>query len=186
MAPSPIDIKAQKGKLVEEEGGTYSFVACLSRSTIDHASLYRLTTVPTPARVASKIQVLSNFRPYITQKLLDVSSSMYSAVCGHHVSPSLAIASRGCLMHQTFPATFVHEIVRCSRQWQEDDGYIPPGDGTRGGGDVLILSSRQFGGARGKGGGDVWRGREAGAFMFCMPSPLDHGLRSSDSSIIEA
>ena len=33
-----------------EYGGTYSFVACLSRLTIDHASLSRRSTVLTPSR----------------------------------------------------------------------------------------------------------------------------------------
>ena len=35
-------------------GGVYSFVACLSRLTIDHASLSRRSTVPTPSRDTSK------------------------------------------------------------------------------------------------------------------------------------
>ena len=35
-------------------GGAYSFVACLSRLTIDHTSLSRRSTVPTPNRDTSK------------------------------------------------------------------------------------------------------------------------------------
>ena len=38
--------------------GAYSFVACLSHLTIDHAFLSRRITVPTPSRDASNIWAL--------------------------------------------------------------------------------------------------------------------------------
>ena len=50
------------------EGG-YSFVACLSHLTIDHASLMRRGTVLTPDRDTSNIWVLSALLPYTTSKL---------------------------------------------------------------------------------------------------------------------
>ena len=46
----------------------YSFVACLSHLTIDHASLSRQSTACTiPNRGTSKIWALSTFFPYITR-----------------------------------------------------------------------------------------------------------------------
>ena len=47
-------------------GGAYSFVACLSHLTIDHASLSRRSTVPTPNRDTSNIWALITLFPYIT------------------------------------------------------------------------------------------------------------------------
>ena len=49
-----------------EGGGGYSFVACLSHSTIDHASLSRRSTVTTPNRDTSNIWALITLLPYIT------------------------------------------------------------------------------------------------------------------------
>ena len=47
-------------------GGAYSFVACLvSHLTIDHASLSRRSTVPTPNRDTSNVWALSTFIPYV-------------------------------------------------------------------------------------------------------------------------
>ena len=51
-------------------GGTCSFAACLGHLTIDHASLSRPSTVPTPTRDTSNIWALITILPYITQKLL--------------------------------------------------------------------------------------------------------------------
>ena len=47
-------------------GGAYSFVACLGHLTIDHASLSRRSTVPTPNRGTSKIRALITLFPYTT------------------------------------------------------------------------------------------------------------------------
>ena len=47
-------------------GGAYSFVACLSRLTIDHASLSRRSTVPTPNRDTTSVWALITLFPYIT------------------------------------------------------------------------------------------------------------------------
>ena len=49
-----------------EGGGGYSFVACLSYLTIDHASLSRWSTVPTPSRHTSIIWALITLFPYMT------------------------------------------------------------------------------------------------------------------------
>ena len=49
-----------------EGGGAYSFVACLGHLTIDHASLSRRSTVPTPNRDTSNIWALVALLPYIT------------------------------------------------------------------------------------------------------------------------
>ena len=50
-------------------GVAYSFVACLSHLTIDHAPLSRRRTVRTPNRDASNVWALITLCPYITQKL---------------------------------------------------------------------------------------------------------------------
>ena len=50
-----------------EAGEAYSFVACLSHVTIDHASLSRQSTVPTPNRDTSRIRACITFF-YITFK----------------------------------------------------------------------------------------------------------------------
>ena len=49
-----------------EGGGGYSFVACLSHLTIDHASLSRWSPVLTPKRDTSNIWTLITLLPYIT------------------------------------------------------------------------------------------------------------------------
>ena len=46
-------------------GGGYSFFACLSHLTIDHASLSRRSTVPTPNRDTSNVWALITLLPYI-------------------------------------------------------------------------------------------------------------------------
>ena len=72
-------------------GGAYPFVACLSHLTIDHASLSRRDTVPTPNRDTSNIWALiSFFRCYLESFLLIFSPCCF-AVCGHHLSPRIAI-----------------------------------------------------------------------------------------------
>ena len=47
-------------------GGGFSFVACLSHLTIDHASLSRRSTVLTPNKDTSNIGALITLLPYIT------------------------------------------------------------------------------------------------------------------------
>ena len=47
-------------------GGGYSFVACLSNLTTDHASLSRRRTVPTPNGDTSNIWAPFTLFPYIT------------------------------------------------------------------------------------------------------------------------
>ena len=54
-------------------GGAYSFVACLSHLTIDYASLWRRSIVPTPNRDTSKIWALIALLPYTTYKLFVLS-----------------------------------------------------------------------------------------------------------------
>ena len=59
--------------------GVYSFVACLSHSAIDHASLPRRSTVPisTNNRNTSNIWALSTFLPYIAKKNVYLISFLY-------------------------------------------------------------------------------------------------------------
>ena len=52
-----------EGREGGERGGAYSFVACLSHLTIDHASLSRRSTGPTPNRHTSNIWALSTLFP---------------------------------------------------------------------------------------------------------------------------
>ena len=42
-------------------GGGYAFAACLSRLTLDHASLSRRSTVPTPNRDTANVWALIMF-----------------------------------------------------------------------------------------------------------------------------
>ena len=73
-------------------GAAYSFVVCLSRLAIDHASLSRQSTVPAPNRDTSKIWALFIFFPYITWKAFCyLISPSCSAACGHHLSPRIGI-----------------------------------------------------------------------------------------------
>ena len=59
-------VGAKSGSAAKSVGGAYSFVAGLSHLTIDHASLSRRSTVPTPSRDTSNIRALVTFIPYIT------------------------------------------------------------------------------------------------------------------------
>ena len=52
----------------EAWGGEYSFVSCLSHLTIDHASLSRRSTIPTPNRDTSNMWPLITFSPCATNK----------------------------------------------------------------------------------------------------------------------
>ena len=72
-------------------GGVFICVH-VSRLTIDHASLSRRSTVPTPNRDTSNIWALITLLPYTQHRncLLILSPSCF-AVCGHHLSPRIAI-----------------------------------------------------------------------------------------------
>ena len=63
------NIRRGKGRFVFVGGGAggeaYSFVACLSRLTIDHVSLSRRSAVQTPHRDTSNIWALITLLPYI-------------------------------------------------------------------------------------------------------------------------
>ena len=62
-------LMVELGRIGKDRGEAgYSFVACLSPSTIDHASLSRRSTVPTPNEDASNIWALTAFFQYITLK----------------------------------------------------------------------------------------------------------------------
>ena len=72
-------------------GGAYSFVACLDHSTLDHASLPRRRTVPTPTRDISDLWALSTVLPYtyISSKLfanLPGISFLFDRVWGPFIS----------------------------------------------------------------------------------------------------
>ena len=67
-------------------GGAYSFVACLSHSTIDHASLSRRSTVPTPNRDTNIWALITFFSIYYIETFclshpLPVSPSV-ATICG--------------------------------------------------------------------------------------------------------
>ena len=73
-------------------GGAYPFVACLSHMTIDHASLLRRSTVPTPNRDTSNFWALITLFLYITSKLFaNLIPFVFGRLCGHHLSPRIAI-----------------------------------------------------------------------------------------------
>ena len=96
-------------------GGAYSFVARLSNSTIDHAPLWRRSTVPTPNRDTSNIWELTTLLPHRTYTTVYVS---YVRL----VSPSAATIyrvgyrsfSRYCLVYQTIPC-HIHVISSSPR-----------------------------------------------------------------------
>ena len=48
------------------DGDGYSFLACRGHLTIDHASLSRRSTVPTPDRDTCNILALTTLLPYTT------------------------------------------------------------------------------------------------------------------------
>ena len=62
-------------------GGGCSFVGCLSNLTIDHASRWRRSTVPTPNGDTSNVWALNAFLPFICKKFLLVLSPSSLAVC---------------------------------------------------------------------------------------------------------
>ena len=59
---------------------------------IVHASLSRLSTVPTPPRDTTDIWAFIAFSPYITKKVLRTLSPSCFAVCHHHLSPISTMA----------------------------------------------------------------------------------------------
>ena len=69
-------------------GVTYSFVACLSHLTIDHASLSRRSTVPTPDR---HLQHLGAHFHILHRNFSLILSPSCFIVCGHHLFPRIAI-----------------------------------------------------------------------------------------------
>ena len=82
--------------------GGYSFVACLSYLTIDHASLSRRSTVPTPNRDTSNIWTLSTVLPYMAHE--NVWLFLAPSSLARHLS---LLRERSCSryypMHQTSP-----------------------------------------------------------------------------------
>ena len=78
-------------------GGAHSFVACLSHLAIDHASLSRRSTVPTPTPRETPPtfgRSLRFFHILHRNLLLTVSPSCF-AVCSHHLSPGIAAQTGG-------------------------------------------------------------------------------------------
>ena len=53
-------------QVAKDGGGGYSLVACLSQLTIDHSSLSRRSTVPSPNRDTSNVRALLTLFPYFT------------------------------------------------------------------------------------------------------------------------
>ena len=74
--------------------GAYSVVACLSDLTIDHAYLSRRSTVPTPNSLIETPPTLGRslrFCHIFHWNCLLILSPSCFAVCGHHLSPWIAI-----------------------------------------------------------------------------------------------
>ena len=90
------------GKREGGRGGTYSFVACHSHLTIDHASLSRRRNVSTPNRDTSNSWALTSLFPFITLFFLLVLCTSCFAACGHHLSPRISIVF-SVLLYQTSP-----------------------------------------------------------------------------------
>ena len=72
-------------------GRAYSFFACLRDLTIDHASLSRRSTVPTPNRDTSNFGRSLRFFHVSQRNCLLILSPSCFAVCGRHLSPRKAI-----------------------------------------------------------------------------------------------
>ena len=72
-------------------GGRYLFVACLRHLTNDHASFSRRSTIPTPTRDTSYIRRSLLFFHILHRKFLLILLYYCFAVCGHHLSPRIAI-----------------------------------------------------------------------------------------------
>ena len=78
--------------MLQQGVGAYSFVDCLDRLTIDHASLSKRSTVPTANRNNSNIWALSKFLTHVTFFFFFFALFPSSlAVCGHRLSPSIAV-----------------------------------------------------------------------------------------------
>ena len=75
------------------EAGRDSFVACLGHLIIGHASLSGRSIVPTPIKDTSTVWALNTFSPRNSFKKMFILSSSCFAVCGHHLSPKIAIVS---------------------------------------------------------------------------------------------
>ena len=73
------------------ERGGCSFSCCPFHLTIDHTSLSRRSTVPTPNRDTSNVRALSVFLRRVIQNVLLTLSPSSWAACGHHRSPKTAI-----------------------------------------------------------------------------------------------
>ena len=87
-------------------GGGYSFVACLSHLTIDHASLSRRSTVPTPIRDLHHLGAHDVFFPYVTlETFWFILSPSCFAACAHHRSycRSPRIRATVCSMLSSVP-----------------------------------------------------------------------------------
>ena len=69
----------------------YSLVACLSHLTIDHASLSIPSTVPTPNRHLQHLGAHYFLIHMLHRNVLLILSPSCFAVCGHHLSPRIAI-----------------------------------------------------------------------------------------------
>ena len=73
-------------------GGGVSFVGCLSHLIIDHISLSRRSTVPTPNRHLQRLGAHRVFPIHYIETLSLILSPSCFAVCGHHLSPRIGIA----------------------------------------------------------------------------------------------
>ena len=106
LAVSHLQRQPSNGGRERGEGGAaYSFVACLSPLTIDHA---RQSAVPTPNRdTLQHLGAHYAFSMYHNQSCLLMLSPSCFAACVHHLSPRTAIVSSLLsslitLLHVTF------------------------------------------------------------------------------------
>ena len=100
-----------------EGGGAYSFVACLRHLTIDHASLPRRSTAPTPNKDTSNIWALITLLPYITYKLFaHPVAFLFRRLWPPSLSPRIAIVflPLSCLPNKLFHVTYIYLLILSS------------------------------------------------------------------------
>ena len=100
--------------------GAYSFVACLSHLTIDHASLSRRSTVPTPNRdtPTSNIWALSTLLPYTTYARSEYHTQLAKMSFDKIFQLKYSISQLECTWCFNFyniTSKYVHKIQQCQQ-----------------------------------------------------------------------
>ncbi|CAM9690496.1 unnamed protein product, partial [Sphacelaria rigidula] len=91
-------------------GGAYSFVACLGRLTIDHASLSRRSAVLLLIETSPTFRCSLRFFHTLRENLLHILAPSWFAVSGHHLSPR-SMVGENCLACSVASARDVQQLL---------------------------------------------------------------------------